>query len=255
MTHDDIELRRGQMTASLEKVWNLFEETQKFLENQSDKDLTPMPDFSATTERLLPSELDLKTSRLETSSLTQVSQLVKDCRLCGLCSTRTHAVVGEGVMNPRVMVIGEAPGADEDLTGRPFVGRSGQYLEKWLSAIDLTRERNVYIANIVKCRPPENRNPSLDEAEACMPYLKRQIRLIKPESILCVGLVAAKFLLTQDKSLAEFRGSFLRFEGIPVLVTYHPAAVLRNSDLRAPVWTDMQRLAAFLQIELPSRRS
>lgn len=255
MIHDEILQKREQMASSFGKIWHLYAETQKYLENHSEGDVTPLPDISATIERLVPSESDLKSSRLETSSLTQISQLVKDCRLCGLCSTRTHAVVGEGVMNPRVMVIGEGPGADEDMTGRPFVGRSGQYIDKWLSAIDLTRERNVYFANIVKCRPPGNRNPFPDEAEACIPYLKRQIQLIKPESILCAGLVAAKFLLAQDKSLAEFRGSFYRFEGIPVLVTYHPSAVLRNTELRAPVWTDMQRLAAFLQIELPSRRS
>jgi uracil-DNA glycosylase len=255
MKHDDVDLKREHMTASLEKVWTLYEETQRFLNNRIDEKHAPTPDFTATTERLIPSEIDEKTLRLETSSLAQLSQMVKDCKLCGLCSTRTHAVVGEGVMNPRVMVIGEGPGADEDKAGRPFVGRSGQYIDRWLAAIDLDREHNVYIANIVKCRPPGNRNPYPDEAQACLPYLKRQIQLIKPESILCVGLVAAQFLLTQDKSLADFRGSFFRFEGIPVLVTYHPAAVLRRSELRAPVWADMQRLAAFLRIELPSRRS
>jgi DNA polymerase len=151
------------------------------------------------------------------------------------------------------MVIGEGPGAEEDACGRAFVGRAGKYLDSWLSSISMDRTTNVYIANIVKCRPPENRNPHPDEVQACIGYLKRQVQLIKPEIILLAGSVAARSLLDVPEGVGKLRGRFHRYEGIPVLVTYHPAGVLRNPEYRRPVWEDLKKVAAYLNIQLPRR--
>jgi DNA polymerase len=151
------------------------------------------------------------------------------------------------------MVIGEGPGGDEDLQGEAFVGRAGKYLDAWLNAINLSRTNGVYITNIVKCRPPNNRDPQGDEVEACVPYLSRQIQLLQPQAILLLGRVAAQTLLGRKDALAALRGTFHRYEGIPVLVTYHPAAVLRDQRLKRPVWEDLKKIASFLNIALPGR--
>jgi DNA polymerase len=140
------------------------------------------------------------------------------------------------------MVIGEAPGEEEDLRGEPFVGPAGKYLDRWLEAVGLSRERNVYIANIVKCRPPENRDPSPEETAACMPYLLRQVRIVRPESVLALGRVAAQNLLGTGEGIGRLRGRPGTWQGLPFLATYHPSAVLRDPQLRRPVWEDMKML-------------
>ena len=147
---------------------------------------------------------------------------------------------------PRVMVIGEGPGADEDRSGRPFVGRAGQYLDRWLAAIDLDRKSNCYIGNIVKCRPPGNRDPLPGEAAACLPYLKRQIEILDPKCILTLGRIATQILCGRSEGIGKLRGQELDHAGIPVVATFHPSAVLRNTDLRAAVWEDLKRLRALL---------
>lgn len=167
---------------------------------------------------------------------------IRSCRLCRLCEKRTQAVPGAGVPGPLVMVIGEAPGEEEDLRGEPFVGPAGKYLDKWLQAIGLSRERNVYIANIVKCRPPGNRDPSPEEADACMPYLLRQLSVVRPKSILAVGRVAAQNLQKTSEGIGRLRGRVGTWQGLPFLATFHPSAVLRDPQLRRPVWEDMQTL-------------
>ncbi|PKL14084.1 MAG: uracil-DNA glycosylase [Spirochaetae bacterium HGW-Spirochaetae-8] len=252
--NDEVQRKRENLSSALAQVWDLCQDTQRYFDAQPAQNREACPDLSQTVARLVPSEIDAQAARLDTTSLSQLVTLVESCRNCGLGGKRIHAVPGEGVMNPRVMVIGEGPGADEDASGRPFVGKAGQYLEKWLAAVGLSRDRNVYIANIVKCRPPGNRDPLPEEAAACIPYLKRQIQLVKPEAILCVGRIAAQFLLHKEEGVGKLRGSFHRFEGIPVLVTYHPAGVLRNTELRGAVWEDMQRLAGFLQLPIPTRK-
>ena len=254
MTNDEVQHKREILNSALTQVWDLYQDAQRYLSAQPAENREACPDLSRTVERLVPSEIDVQAARLDTTSLVQLVALVNSCKNCGLGATRIHAVPGEGVLNPRVMVVGEGPGADEDASGRPFVGKAGQYLGKWLSAVGLSRETNVYIANIVKCRPPGNRDPLPQEASACIPYLKRQIQLVKPEAILCVGRIAAHFLLQKDEGVGLLRGRFHRFEGIPVLVTYHPAGVLRNTELRGAVWEDMQRLAGFLQLPIPSHK-
>ena len=179
-------------------------------------------------------------------SLSRVAAEVAGCRLCRLCAGRTNAVPGEGVPNPAVMVIGEGPGAAEDRSGRPFVGPAGRYLDRWLAAIRLDRRQSCFIANVVKCRPPGNRDPGPDEVAACLPYLARQIDLLRPRALLAVGRVAADHLLGVTRPLAAHRSGRYEHRGRPLFVTYHPSAVLRDPSLRAPVWEDLRKLRAFL---------
>lgn len=250
---NDLEEQQDKLENTLKKAWKLFDDTQQYL--QGDFYDNPVPDFSRRSEQLVRDEQTTMAERLEHYSLSQLTSLINSCSACPLNATRTHSVPGEGVANAKVMVVGEGPGADEDRLGRPFVGRAGRYLDNWLAAISLDRKQNVYITNIVKCRPPNNRDPRPEEAQECLPYLKRQIALIKPASILCVGRIAIHFLLGREEGVGKLRGTFYRFEGIPVLVTYHPAAVLRNPNLRAPVWEDLKRLASYLAIPIPPTRT
>lgn len=166
---------------------------------------------------------------------------VSECRICDLHATRTHTVFGMGDRNADWMIIGEAPGADEDKQGEPFVGRAGELLTAMLQAMNLRREQ-VYITNILKCRPPQNRDPSQDEMLCCQPYLHRQIELLQPKVILAIGRIAAQSLLERDETMKAMRGQ--RFEyadtGIPVVVTYHPAYLLRSPTEKRKSWQDLQ---------------
>lgn len=177
---------------------------------------------------------------LDSKDLEELYSQIKTCTKCGLHKNRTNFVFGSGNPNADVMVIGEGPGAEEDKQGLPFVGRAGMLLTDILKAIKFSREE-VYIANIVKCRPPENRTPFQDEMETCLPYLKKQIELIKPKLILCLGLTAAKGLLGKKDSLASLRGKIFNFNNtIKVMVTFHPAALLRNPNWKRDCWKDVQ---------------
>jgi len=181
-------------------------------------------------------------------TLEEIAWKVSECTRCQLCETRKRAVPGNGVVNPKVMIIGEAPGAEEDASGEPFVGRAGKYLDTWMGAIKLFRGRDLFIGNIIKCRPPGNRDPLPDEQKACIPFLRRQIRILRPKAILCVGRIAAQILTRQDVGIGRMRGPVYRYEGIPLIVTYHPSAVLRNPEsYRAPVWEDLQKLSAIIR--------
>jgi len=172
-------------------------------------------------------------------SLDAVAQLVASCTKCRLCEARRHTVPGEGPPDARLVVVGEGPGRVEDETGRPFVGQAGELLTKILAAIELPRER-VFICNVVKCRPPENRVPQYDEIAACVPYLFHQLDLLKPAVILAMGGTAAQTLLNTKQSLGALRNQVHRFRGIPVIVTYHPAALLRNPNWKKPTWDDVR---------------
>lgn len=172
-------------------------------------------------------------------SLEAIAALVAECTKCRLCESRTHTVPGEGPADARLLVVGEGPGRTEDETGRPFVGQAGELLTKILAAIDLPRDR-VYICNVVKCRPPENRAPQFDEIAQCVPYLFRQIDLVRPKVILAMGGTAAQTLLNSKQSLGAMRNQLHRFRGIPVIVTYHPAALLRNPNWKKPTWDDVR---------------
>ncbi len=174
--------------------------------------------------------------------LGMLEERVRACTRCPLHEGRMHAVPGEGVLDPLVMVVGEGPGADEDRRGLPFVGKAGQFLDRWLDAISLSRRHNAYIANVVKCRPPGNRDPRPHESEACLPYLREQIDLIRPRGILTVGRVATGILVGTNAGITSLRGRTFYFNGIPLIPTFHPAAVLRSPDLKRPVWEDLKRM-------------
>ncbi len=175
----------------------------------------------------------------ELTRLEEIAELTRACTRCRLYATATQAVPGEGNPNADFVCVGEAPGEREDETGQPFVGQSGQLLTKILAAINLSRE-DVFICNVIKHRPPANRNPQSDEVEACSPYLLRQLELVKPKVIVAFGTFAAQTLLETKLSLGKLRGSIHRYHGIPLVVTFHPAALLRNSAWKRPTWEDVQ---------------
>lgn len=179
-------------------------------------------------------------------SLEELNAKILRCTRCGLARTRNNVVPGMGVTNPQVLVIGEGPGYDEDMQGLPFVGKAGMLLDKMLNAIQLDRKTNCYIANIVKCRPPQNRNPFPDEQAACFSFLEAQIHLLKPKMILCMGKISIEKLMNQSVSITQAHGNFFEYNGIPVMPTYHPSALLRNEELKRPAWEDLKKFRAKL---------
>lgn len=230
---------------------------------------TPMPQRSVATSKpprpadveLPPFAEDLSPSALaggrdalavaSVSVLDAVAAEARACEKCGLCKTRTKAVPGVGSAKSGIVFVGEAPGADEDARGEPFVGRAGELLTRMIAAMDekqlipgvsLTRE-TVYIGNVLKCRPPENRNPLPHEIEACSPYLIRQLDALEPRVICCLGKFAAELLLGVKGTIMSMRGKTYRWRGAKLIVTYHPAYCLRNPSAKRPVWDDLQRLA------------
>src|SRR6266571_7144394 len=164
---------------------------------------------------------------------------VEACTACGLCRTRNKAVPGVGDVHAQWLFVGEAPGAEEDARGEPFVGQAGRLLDNMLAALGMKRGKNVYIANVLKCRPPGNRAPEPNEVEACRPYLDRQIALIRPKVIVALGKSAATTLLNVDATIASLRGRVHRYQGVPLIVTYHPAYLLRNLPDKAKAWEDL----------------
>lgn len=173
--------------------------------------------------------------------LDNFRKTIQDCLKCSLGKTRNHFVFGVGNPKANLMLIGEAPGEDEDLQGEPFVGKAGKLLDKILAAIDFRREE-VYIGNILKCRPPLNRDPLPEEIALCTPYLTKQIELIQPKIVLALGRTAAQVLLKTTASLNRLRGMVHDYQNISLIVTYHPAALLRNPQWKRPAWEDVQRL-------------
>ncbi len=183
-------------------------------------------------------------SREENNSelnLETLQRKYSQCKKCDLAENRIKFVYGEGNSHARLVFIGEAPGADENRSGKPFVGKAGQLLTRILQAIGLTREE-VYITNVVKCRPPNNRDPHTTEIESCRPYLDEQLKLIRPDLIVLLGRVAAVSLLDMKLSLAKFRGTTYLYNNIPTIVTYHPSALLRNPVYKRPTWEDFKKI-------------
>lgn len=179
-------------------------------------------------------------------TLATIAEKIAACERCQLCATRKNTVPGIGASSPSVMVIGEGPGADEDAKGEPFVGKAGQLLDKMLYAIGLSRNTNCFIANIVKCRPPQNRDPLPDESAACAPYLESQIAILKPKAILAVGRIAAHNLLGTTRGIGQLHGNFYDYHGIPLMPTYHPSALLRDENLKRPAWEDLKKFRSEL---------
>lgn len=200
-------------------------------------DAPPIPGAGLVVE--LPEHTLLADAVAGADSLDALAALIRGCEKCRLCQGRVSTVPGEGNPRATLMCVGEGPGAKEDETGRPFVGAAGQLLDQILAAIDCPRE-SVFIANIVKCRPPQNRKPLPDEATSCLPFLHRQIALIRPRVLLALGGTAAEWLLGVKQPLGALRGKVHRLGGVPLVVTYHPAALLRNPGWKRPTWDDVR---------------
>lgn len=196
----------------------------------------PSSNRGAAVARVAPTDLGERVA-----ALAEIEQRVSACTRCRLSEGRNRTVFGAGNPAAELMLIGEGPGAEEDKQGLPFVGRAGELLTRIIQAIELRRE-DVYIANIVKCRPPGNRDPEADEVSACRGYLERQIELIKPQIIVALGRIAAQALLGNEDPIGRTRGRWFEVLGVPTLVTYHPAALLRNPALKRPTWEDMQQV-------------
>lgn len=197
-------------------------------------------------------------TKINSSTLETLGHTISQCQLCELAGTRTHTVPGEGHAYADILFVGEAPGADEDTQGRPFVGKAGQLLDKIIGACGLNRDQ-VFIANILKCRPPDNRDPKVEEIAQCMPYLVQQIELIQPKVIVALGAHAARTLLDTDSAIGKMRGQFHdclicpALGPIKLMPTYHPAYILRNytTDTRRRVWEDMKKVLAELDLPVP----
>ncbi len=213
------------------------------IDNTSVDNSQLIDDLPKETKSLFEQKIEngVETDWQDSNTLTELYNKIHNCKKCQLGDTRTNFVFGAGNPNADILVIGEAPGADEDAQGKPFVGRAGKLLTKILESINLSRDE-VFIANILKCRPPQNRKPLPEEEDKCEPYLKKQIELIKPAFILALGLTAVDRLLGKKNKMGKIRGSLQDYHGIKMLVTYHPAALLRNPNWKRLVWEDMKLL-------------
>ena len=250
------------LAAEKQAVWNLLKTASSSLCAYIPRAFSEAPSFSDDAEPATNAEASDRTAYVSASAepadrasagqgrsgitLEDVAQNVASCSRCALSKKRTHTVPGMGVPNPAVLVVGEGPGAEEDAQGLPFVGPAGKLLDKMLEAISLSRDVNCYIANIVKCRPPNNRTPLPEEAAACISFLEAQIHILKPKLILAAGRTAAQNLLKTTEALGRLRGTFRDYNGIPLLVTYHPSALLRDVSLKRPAWEDLKLFRAEL---------
>lgn len=177
--------------------------------------------------------------------MLQWKELYEECSKCNRCrlgNSRTNMVFGEGNPKAKLMFVGEAPGADEDRLGRPFIGKAGQLLEKALRTLDLQRERDYYISNICKCRPENNRNPQEDEAQACLPYLRNQVALIKPKIIVCLGAIPTKYIMGSEFRVTKDRGNWVERKGVYIMPIFHPAALLRDESKKPLFWKDLKKI-------------
>ena len=183
-------------------------------------------------------------------TLQQLRDNIGDCRRCELSQGRSHIVFGVGNPDADLVFVGEAPGRDEDIKGEPFVGKAGQLLTRIISAMGLTRD-DVYICNVIKCRPPDNRDPLLAEIEMCEPFLKEQLRIIKPRAICALGSFASQTLLKSEMKISRLRGQFHDYYGIPLMPTYHPSYLLRNENAKRDVWEDIKMVMEILDLTFP----
>lgn len=219
---------------------NIIKEIQNYLKFLSEMGSRG---FDCSPESLeLLKNLGKKTTEKQMSeTLEEIRENMGDCHRCPLSETRTNIVFGEGDPNADIVFIGEGPGHDEDVQGRPFVGRAGKLLTKIINAMGLNRE-DVYITNIIKCRPPGNRNPMSEEIAACFPFLERQLEAIRPRYICALGTFAAQTLLETNTPISRLRGKFHEYKGIKLIPTFHPAYLLRNPNKKREVWEDIQKL-------------
>ena len=235
--------RREEMLKEMDiaPLWQLRARAVDVPGNTVARSADAAPALPATIAEVAPPapQADERRAAIMRMDWAELKSAVAQCVICPLHAKRNKTVFGVGDESADWMFIGEGPGADEDALGDPFVGQAGRLLDSMLAAIRLKRGENVYIANIVKCRPPGNRNPEPDEAQKCEPYLQRQIDLVKPKLIVALGRVAAVNLLARDASIASLRGRVLDYKGIPLLVTYHPAYLLRSLTEKSKAWEDL----------------
>jgi uracil-DNA glycosylase len=206
----------------------------------------PTPAAASSARFIPPSPGLFSPIPQEAESLDNIRQDLGDCRRCKLAASRTHIVFGSGNPKAELMFVGEAPGADEDEQGLPFVGRAGQLLTKIIGAIDMSRDQ-VYIVNILKCRPPNNRNPESDEIAACEPFLFRQIAAIRPKVICALGLYGIQTLIRTKEPISRLRGQFMDYRGVKLIATFHPAYLLRNPNEKRKVWEDMRKVRDYIR--------
>lgn len=257
---------RGERVFGLEAIPVRLPETRGSAQAQSVRPAVdrsagqaPPPVVEAPPEQLLPPpqsrpmtgpplDRDQKVRLLQELDERQV----KGCRRCRLCETRTHTVFGEGDPDAELVFVGEGPGETEDLQGRPFVGRAGKKLDEMIAAMGLRREQ-VYICNVVKCRPPQNRAPAPDETEACTPFLERQLEIIRPRVIVTLGLPATRWITGSSQSMGRMRGQWQEYRGIRVMPTFHPSYILRvyTPEVRGAVWSDLQKVMLELKLSPP----
>jgi DNA polymerase len=227
-----------------EELMDLLSQVKRQLINSQEIGLDA-PILSANSLNYLRKGLQLDTEPLEENfycnNLEELEDFISTCDQCKLSKERKNIVFGEGPPNARLVFVGEAPGVDEDLTGKPFVGQAGKLLSDIIKAMGLTRDE-VYICNIVKCHPPHNRDPEQDEIKMCLPFLEAQISLIKPEIICAIGRISAQSLVREDFKITRDRGQWQSFKGIPLMPTYHPAYLLRYPQAKRSVWEDMQEI-------------
>ncbi len=230
-------LTREQMLAEMgiTPIWRAREPAGVVPATEADA-VAPEPPVAAAPVIAVPAATSVAVDTLDWPDL---AARVAACMACPLCEQRKQAVLGVGDLDPDWLFVGEGPGAEEDVKGEPFVGQAGKLLDNMLAALDLARGNKVYIGNAVKCRPPGNRTPEAAEMAACRPYLERQIALLRPKVIVLLGKAAVHALLHDDKSLASLRGKRFEYQGIPVVVTYHPAYLLRNLPEKAKAWEDL----------------
>ena len=237
---NDSPLNIVDRTTLLEELREITTGLRHYLEEEKGRGFPGWPRAASPSPAKKTSPLAIKPSS-SLPSLEFIRAELGDCRRCKLHSGRTQIVFGVGNPRAKLVFVGEAPGRDEDLQGEPFVGQAGQLLTKIIQAIQLKREE-VYIANIIKCRPPENRNPEPDEIAACEPFLVKQLQVIQPRLICALGTFAAQTLLKSEEKISALRGRFHQYQEIPVMPTYHPAYLLRNANRKREVWEDMKKI-------------
>jgi uracil-DNA glycosylase family 4 len=216
-----------------QKIQEIIFDLKSYLEYLKGLGITEIPGAETSTGEISPPTLE------------EIREELGDCRRCKLHRTRHTVVFGEGNRRTKLMIIGEGPGYEEDVQGKPFVGRAGQLLTKILQSVHIQREE-VYITNIIKCRPPQNRNPEPDEIQSCFPFLLKQIHAIEPQIICALGTFSAQTLLKTDAKISSLRGRFHKLGGISLFPTYHPAYLLRNPERKREVWEDMKQIAKWL---------
>ncbi len=236
---------------------NVIDNLSEYLEYEAEENNAPVeisPDTLKELGQPCPAASHKQQDDDAGVKMKKTATAISVCKKCSLCKTRTKTVPGQGSLAPEIMFVGEAPGADEDAAGLAFVGRAGQLLTKMINAMGYAREE-VFIGNILKCRPPENRKPSPEEMELCLPYLKEQIAVLKPKIIIALGATAIQGLLGISTGITKFRGTWSSFSGIDLMPTYHPAYLLRNPPAKKEVWQDLQAVLTRLGRKPPQAES